>query len=97
MIFAEIESDKDVPARHSELAHALHGQFSNLRFGLQSDSWFLIIGTSGDVMVDTLTSMRHQIKSPEAGEHVQAVISALRQSFSVLVYDAPKAEMHEDE
>ena len=97
MIFAEIESDKDLQARHSELSHALHGQFANLRFGIQGDSWFLIVGSNGDVMVDTLTSMRHQIKSPKAGAHVEAVISALRQSFKVLVYDVPKTEIHEDE
>ena len=97
MIFAEIESDKDVASRHSELAHALHSRFTNIRSGLQGDSWFLIIAEGGDVMVDSLTSMRHQIKSSDPGAHVQEVIGALREVFKIRVFDSPVSEMHEDE
>jgi len=97
MIFAEIESDKDVESRHSELAYALHSRFTNIRSGLQADSWFLIIGEDGDVMVDSLTSMRHQIKSSNPGAHVEEVIGVLGEVFNVRVFDSPVSETHEDE
>jgi hypothetical protein len=48
------------------------------------------------VAIDTFTSMKHQIKSPKAGAHVQKVIDTLLHGFHLRVYEKPELEAHED-
>ncbi len=41
--------------------------------------------------------MKHQIKSPKAGQHVRKVIEILLLKYKVKVYEEPELEAHEDD
>ncbi len=70
--------------------------FSRVQAGLQGDSWIWIWDGEETVAIDTFTSMKHQIKSPKAGAHVQKVIQTLLHKFQLRVYETPELEAHED-
>jgi len=96
MIFAEMEYQKHYSDFHAELLAFIGRHFSQVQSGLQGDSWIWILDGEEKVAIDTFTSMKHQIKSPKAGVHVQRVIEALRRQFEVKVYEEPELEGHED-
>ena len=96
MIFAAMEYEKHYSDFHAELLAFVERHFSRVESGLQGDSWIWILDGAEKVAIDTMTSMKHQIKSPTAGAHVQKVIDALRRGFQLRVYDTPEPEAHED-
>src|SRR4051812_36231740 len=96
MIFAEMEYQTHYSDFHAELLAFVGKRFSQVQSGLQGDSWIWILDGEEKVAIDTFTSMKHQIKSPKAGVHVQRVIEALLRQFEVKVYEEPELEAHED-
>jgi hypothetical protein len=96
MIFAELQYQNDYREIHAELLAFLDAHFPQVRSGLQGDSWVWIFDGEEKVEIDTFTSMKHQIKSPKAGQHVQKVIEILRLKYRVRVYEEPEPEGHED-
>jgi hypothetical protein len=96
MIFAEMEYPEHYSDCHAELAAFLTRNFSRVESGLQGDSWILVMEGEEKVEIDTFTSMKHQIKSPQAGAHVQRVIDLLRRRYRLKVYEQPEYEGHED-
>jgi hypothetical protein len=40
--------------------------------------------------------MTDQIKSSRPGKHVEEVIAALKQQYSLIIYPGPELEPHED-
>lgn len=80
MIFAEMEYDGSYETRHDEVLTFLSQRFSNVESGFQGDSYIWVLDGAEKVAIDTFTSMKHQIKSPKSGEHVQRVIAALKVS-----------------
>jgi len=96
MIFAEMEYQKHYSDFHGELIAFIGKHFSQVQSGLQGDSWIWILDGEERVAIDTFTSMKHQIKSPKAGLHVQRVIETLLSRFEVKVYEEPALEGHED-
>ena len=97
MIFAEIQHPEHYADVHDELRDYLGRHFSQVQSGLQGDSWIEILDGGVRVVVDTFTSMQHQIKSPKAGEHVQRVLDVLQPHFKLKVYEKPTLEPHEVE
>jgi hypothetical protein len=95
MIFAELKYPDHYSDVHAELFALVSTEFSNVDGGLQGDSWIWILDGEEKVAIDTFTSMRHQIKSPRAGSHVQKVIDLLRRNYALDVYDEPEWEAHE--
>jgi hypothetical protein len=96
MIFAELQYQNDYREIHAELLALLDAHFSQVRSGLQGDSWIWVFDGEEKVEIDTFTSMKHQIKSPKAGQGVQKVIEILQLKYSVKVYEEPRPEGHED-
>lgn len=96
MIFAELQYDQDYGEIHAELAAFLRRHFAQVQCGLQSDSWIWILDGGERVAVDTFTSMKHQVKSPRPGAHVERVIDALRLAYKVNTFTPPEPEGHED-
>ncbi|HOX94624.1 MAG TPA: hypothetical protein PLR20_13845 [Syntrophales bacterium] len=97
MIFAEIEYQEPYEKLHNELVSYIGTLFSRVQSGLQGDSWIWVFDGEEKVAIDTFTSMKHQIKSPKAGPHVQKVIDALILKYRLRVYEEPEFEGHEDE
>jgi hypothetical protein len=96
MIFAEMEYPDEYWGFHEELKEFLCNHFSRVESGLQSDSWFWIFDGGQKVALDTFSSMKHQVKSDKAGQHVQQVINTLLLKYKVKVYAEPELEGHED-
>lgn len=96
MIFAEMEYTVDHWRFHEELKEFLRNHFSRLESGVQGDSWFWIFDGEQKVAIDTFSSLKHQVKSDIAGDHVQSVINALQLKYKVKVYPEPKLEGHEE-
>lgn len=97
MIFAEMKYDGDYESRHLELLAFLRQRFSNVESGLQGDSYLWVLDGAEKVALDTFTSMKHQVKSPKSGQHVQQVIDVLKQRYKLNVYSTPELEGHEKE
>lgn len=95
MVFAEMEYQKHYSDFHAELLAFVNRHFSRVQSGLQGDSWIWISDGEGEVVIDTFTSMKHQIKAPKAGAHVQKVIEILLTRFQLRVYEKPELEAHE--
>ncbi|MDH0892835.1 MULTISPECIES: hypothetical protein [unclassified Pseudomonas] len=95
MIFAEMDYPESYSDFHNELKMHLSGYFQRLESGLQGDSWFWIHEQEGKVAIDTFTSMKHQVKAPSSGPHVQKVIQVLQARYKVKVYAEPLPEGHE--
>jgi hypothetical protein len=96
MIFADLEYAGRYEEMHDGLCAFLRKRFTNVEAGLQSDSWIWVHIGSDKVAVDTFTSMTHQVKSRRSGKHVDDVIAALQEQYSVVVYKQPEWEAHED-
>lgn len=96
MIFAEMTYPEHYSVFHAELFAFISKHFSQVDGGLQCDSWIWILDGEEKVAIDTFTSMKHQIKSPMAGLHVQTVINVLQRRYEINVYDDPEFEGHED-
>ena len=96
MIFAEMEYEGEYQDVHDELVSFLRGEFLRVESGLQGDSYIWILDGSEKVAVDTFTSMKHQIKSPRSGAHVQKVMEVLLRKYKVTIYETPEPEGHED-
>src|SRR4051812_3764674 len=99
MIFAQLQYKGSAVDRHDEIARLLRDRFPTVRDGVQGESWIWVF-FDGDnkVEVDNFSSITtHQVKSPRAGKHVQAVIDVLREKYRVDVRETPKHEAHEDE
>ena len=97
MIFAEMEYQKDYCDFHAELLAFIGVHFSQVKSGIQGDSWIWIFDGEEKVAIDTFSSMKHQIKSPKAGQHVRKVIEILLLKYKVKVYEEPELEAHEDD
>ena len=70
---------------HAELLPFVNMHFSKVEAGLQGDSWIWILDGGEKVAIDTFTSMKHQIKSPTAGSHVQKVVETLLLRYKLKV------------
>jgi len=97
MIFAEIKYETHYWNLHTELLTFLSDKFSKIEAGLQSDSWIWILDGEEKVALDTFTSMKHQVKSPRAGSHVDRVIEILQSKYALEIYTEPEHEAHEGE
>ena len=96
MIFAQMQYQEHYDDVHDELLALLAAHFLDVEEGHQGDSYVWILDGEKKVAIDTFTSMKHQIKSPKGGPHVQKVIDTLRLKYSVNVYEIPEFECHED-
>lgn len=92
LIFAELQYAGHYADVHAELVAYLARHFASLKSGLQGDSHITIMDGGEEVMVDSFSSMRHQVKAWKAGPQVQNVIDVLRLEYDVLVYDTPVGE-----
>jgi len=97
MVFAALEYPETYEDAHLSLVAYLRTRFPKLDSGLQCDSWIWIWFGDDKVAIDTFTSMKHLVKSSRSGEHVDAVIRALIQQYTVKVYPTPELEPHEPE
>lgn len=97
MIFADIEYQSDYRSFHKELDAFMRANFSQVKSGIQSDSWIWIFDGEVKVAIDTFSSMKHQIKSDMPGRHVQQVIEILRSKYTTKIYQTPELEAHENE
>lgn len=97
MIFADIEYSKTHSDMHQELVMFVSDHFSKVKFGLQGDSWIWVFDDDVTVEIDTFSSMRHQVKSKNAGAHVQRVIAALQLKYKLKIYETPELEANEDD
>jgi hypothetical protein len=97
LIFAELQYERGHRDIHGDLDALLRTSFENVRSGLQGDSWFCVLDGGETVFVDTFTAFKHQVKSPSAGAHVQAVIEVLRSEYEMQMHNPPRPEDHEDE
>ena len=82
---------------HAELLAFIGRHFSQVQSGLQGDSWIWILDGEVEWAIDTFTSVKHQIKSPKAGLHVQRVIEALGRLVEVQLRSMKKLCLKEDE
>lgn len=89
MIFAELDYPGTYFDFHPELVAFIAQHFSQVRSGLQGDSWIWVMDDGEKVTIDTFSSMTHQVKSCTAGPHVQKVIDTLQLKYKVHVYDKP--------
>ena len=96
MIFAEMIYDGEYGELHGELLSLLIRAFRNVESGHQGDSYIWVLDGAERVAIDTFSSMKHQVKSPRPGPHVQAVIDVLRQKYELRIYERPELEAHED-
>jgi hypothetical protein len=96
MVFAEFAYEMHYSEFHAGLLACVKRHFSRVEAGLQGDSWIWIFDGDERVSIDTFTSMKHQVKSPRPGVHVQRVIDALRDEFQLHVHQEPEREAHED-
>ena len=96
MIFAEMIYDGEYGELHGELLSLLIRAFRNVESGHQGDSYIWVLDGAERVAIDTFSSMKHQVKSPRPGPHVQAVIDVLRQQYELRIYERPELEAHED-
>ena len=96
MIFAQIEYQGHYDVIHDGLLAYLGAHFSKVQSGQQGDSWIWVLDGEEKMAIDTFSSMKHQIKSPKSGQHVQKVIETLLLKYKVRVYEEPELEGHED-
>jgi hypothetical protein len=92
MIFADVHYSGSHWDVHSEMVKLLEDHFSEIQSGVQGDSWIWIVDGGEKIVIDTFSSMTHQVKSRAAGSHVQKVIDVLRIKYDVQVFDAPSEE-----
>ena len=97
MIFADFEYSDKYSDVHSELVGFVNAHFSQVKSGLQGDSWIWILDGDEKVAIGTFSSMKHQVKSKKPGVHVQQVIDALRLRYKLKVYEEPELEGIEDD
>lgn len=95
MIFAELQYEQSYPEVHGALVALLDRHFSNVRSGLQGDSWAWVLEDGQKVAVDTFTSMRHQVKSAVASSLVSQVLAVLARQYQLKILDPPELEAHE--
>lgn len=96
MIFAELQYEGHYGDQHEALVALLGQAFRQVRSGYQGDSWVWVMDGGEKVAVDTFTSLRHQVKSPRPGPHVQRVLAALQGAWALSLFDPPAWEGHED-
>lgn len=97
MIFAELRYPDRYEDFHDELLAFFRTRFADIESGLQGDSWIWITDGGEKVALDTFSSMKHQVKSPKPGPHVEKVIDALKEKYEITIYGAPELEAHEDD
>lgn len=95
MIFAEMEYPDDYWDLHDELKVYLSGHFERIESGLQSDSWVWIFDGDEKVVLDTFSSMKHQVKAVGPTPLVQRVIGVLQLKYRVNAYPEAVLEEHE--
>lgn len=94
MIYAELDYPEHYSDIHDALVEYLQANFENVQHGHQGDSWIWITDGNEKVMVDTFSSIKHQIKSARDGSLVQQVITKLLDKYKFRVYEA--SELSED-
>jgi hypothetical protein len=90
-IFAELKYPDRYEDFHDELVAFVRTRFANVESGIQGDSWIWIMDGGEMVALDTFSSMKHQVKSPKPGPHVEQVIDALREEFELTIFDEPES------
>ena len=97
MIFAEMEYQSDYSEFHLELVTFIESNFSNVKSGLQGDSWIWIFEGNDKVAIDTFLSMKHQVKCESSNSQlINKVIQTLSRKYKLHIYDKPELEPHED-
>ncbi|THF67081.1 hypothetical protein E6C76_01450 [Pseudothauera nasutitermitis] len=96
MIFADLQHSERYSDIHAELVGFVSSRFSEVKSGLQGDSWIWIFDGEEKVAIDTFSSMTHQVKSNKPGAHVQQVLDILQSRYKLLVYEEPELEGFED-
>ena len=96
MIFSELEYRQHYSDIHDELVEYLQAHFPDIQDGHQGDSWIWISDGDEKVEVDTFSSMKHQVKSAADGQLVQKVIAILQRKYTLIIYQPPELEGHED-
>ena len=98
MIFADLEYDEHYSEFHAKLVAVIESRFSDVRSGLQGDSWVWIFDGEDKVAVDTFTAMHHQIKCRARNlPLLHSVIDVLSREFCVRRRAEPELESHEDD
>jgi len=96
MIFARINYSESYESMHDKIMSFIESRFDSVQGGLQCDSWIWVQFGDAKVEIDTFSGVTHEVKSFASGKHVDAVISALQERYSVDVYEEPETEAHED-
>jgi hypothetical protein len=97
MIFAEMEYDQHYDDMHEPLLQLLKSRFKRVESGHQGDSWIRILAGEEKVVIDTFSSMKHQIKSENINSTlVKIVIQAIQEKYMLIVFNEPKLECHEE-
>ena len=81
MIFADMEYQSDYSDFHSELVTFIEHNFSNIKSGLQCDSWIWIFEDDDKVAIDTFSSMKHQVKCESPNTKLVKLLSFPPVSF----------------
>jgi hypothetical protein len=96
MIFAEMEYEKEYSEFHGELVDFIEDWFSDVKSGLQGDSWIWIFENNEKVAIDTFSSMKHQIKSSSADSELKnKVLERIGSKYKLIIYKTPELEGHE--
>ncbi len=97
MIFAEIKYNEHYADFHEPLLKHVKSKFKQVDSGHQCDSWIWIYEGDHKVMIDTFSSMNHQVKSEKKENPlVQKVIDVLKEKYNVIIFSDPELEAHEE-
>ena len=97
MIFAEMVYNQHYDDMHEPLLQLIKSRFKRVESGHQGDSYIWILEGEEKVVIDTFSSMKHQIKSESINSTlVKIVIQAIQEKYMLIVFNEPKLEGHEE-
>ena len=96
MIFGEIASDEQYESFYPDLLIFVLQHFDDVKYGTKGDVYIRISENNEVVELDTLTTVRFQIKECMGkGVLVAKVIRLLKKEYGVYLYDEPQVEEFE--
>ncbi len=97
MIFAELEYPGRYEDFYDELLAFVRTKFAEVESGLQGDSYIWIMDGEEKVALDTFSSMKHQVKSPKPGRHLEIAINAIKGKYIIKIFGEPELEADDDD
>lgn len=97
MVFGELNYQGDYADMHAPLVALIKPHFAHVQSGLQGDSWIWVVDGDDKVAIDTFSAMTHQIKCENAHSILlKEVITVLSLRYSLVIYEQPQIEPHEE-